>query len=90
MVDNQAYISRIERQISEWRDQLDTLRDKADKADAQEKVQKSKTMEHLRSLVEDVEKKVHEARLATERSTDKLKADIEEMVQETREEFKRA
>jgi hypothetical protein len=88
MAEYETNINRIESEVSGWRDTLEKLREKADKADARDKIELSKQLEHLRSLVEEVEKRMHEIRLAREGESDDQKERLGQMVQETRREFK--
>lgn len=83
-------VNRIEQDVSGWRDRLEKLREKADKAEARDMVELSKQLENLRSLVEDVERHIHEVKLARDESSDDARERLERAVQQTRSAFQKA
>ncbi len=72
-----AYEKKIEAQLNEWKTDIDKMKAKADKADAQAQLEYYKQIENLRTKQEDAKKKLAELKAAGEDAWEDLKAGLD-------------
>lgn len=91
----EAYQEKMEAQLKEWQARIDTLKAKADKAQADQKVKYYEKVESLRMKQMTANEKLRELRQASEGAWEDLKAgmemawdDLKLSVEEARKKFK--
>ena len=72
-----AYEKKLEAQLKEWKTDIDKMKAKADKADAEAKLEYYKQIEDLRTKQEAAQKKLTELKAAGESAWEDLKAGID-------------
>ncbi|MCF8114716.1 MAG: coiled coil domain-containing protein [Desulfotignum sp.] len=77
MSKKEAYEKKLEAQLKEWKTDIDKMKAKADKADAEAKLEYYKQIEDLRSKQEAVQKKLTELKAAGESAWEDLKSGID-------------
>ena len=73
----EAYEKKIEAQLNEWKTDIDKMKAKADKADAEAKLAYYKQIEELRTRQEVAQKKLAELKASGEDAWEDLKAGID-------------
>ncbi len=73
----EAYEKKIEAQLKEWKIDIDKMKAKADKADAEAKLEYYKQIEDLRTKQEAAQKKLTELKSTGEAAWEDLKAGID-------------
>jgi len=73
----QAYEQKLQAQLDEWGTEIDKLKAKADKAEANAQLEYYKQIEELRSMQEAANKKLVEIKNASDDAWEDLKADLE-------------
>jgi uncharacterized coiled-coil DUF342 family protein len=77
MSKKEAYEQKLEAQLKEWKTDIDKMKAKADKADAEAKLEYYKQIEDLRTKQEAVQKKLTELKTAGESAWEDLKSGID-------------
>jgi hypothetical protein len=77
MSKKEAYEKKLEAQLQEWKTDIDKMKAKADKADAEAKLEYYKQIEELRTKQEAAQKKLTELKAAGESAWEDLKAGID-------------
>jgi chromosome segregation ATPase len=77
MTKKEAYEKKLEAQLKEWKTDIDKMKAKADKADAEAKLEYYKQIEDLRTKQEAVQKKLTELKTAGESAWEDLKSGID-------------
>ncbi|MCF8093714.1 MAG: coiled coil domain-containing protein [Desulfotignum sp.] len=77
MSKKEAYEKKLEAQLKEWKTDIDKMKAKADKADAEAKLEYYKQIEDLQSKQEAVQKKLTELKAADESAWEDLKSGID-------------
>jgi predicted ATP-binding protein involved in virulence len=77
MSKREAYEQKLEAQLKEWKIDIDKMKAKADKADAQARLEYYKKIEELRTKQEAAQKKLTELKAAGEDAWEDLKAGID-------------
>ena len=72
-----AYEKKLEAQLKEWKTDIDKMKAKADKADAEAKLEYYKQIEDLRTQQEAAQKKLTELKAAGESAWEDLKSGID-------------
>ena len=72
-----AYEKKLEAQLKEWKTDIDKMKAKADKADAEAKLEYYKQIEDLRTKQEAAQKKLTELKASGESAWEDLKAGID-------------
>ena len=73
----EAYEQKLEAQLKEWKIDIDKMKAKADKSDAQARLEYYKKIEELRTKQEAAQKKLTELKAAGEDAWEDLKAGID-------------
>jgi hypothetical protein len=73
----QEYQKKLQAQLDEWSADIDKLKAKADKAEADAKLDYQKQVEHLRSMKEDASKKMSELNRASDVAWEDLKSGMD-------------
>lgn len=73
----QAYEQKLKAQLDEWKTEIDNLKARADKAEADVQLEYYKQIESLREKQETARNKLHELENASEDAWEDLKAGIE-------------
>ena len=77
MSKKEAYEKKLEAQLKEWKTDIDKMKAKAEKADAEARLEYYKQIEDLRSKQEAVQKKLTELKAAGESAWEDLKSGID-------------
>jgi uncharacterized coiled-coil DUF342 family protein len=77
MEDKDAYIQKLHARLDEWNAEIDKLKSKADKAEAESRIEFQKQIENLRQRRQEAEKKVDEVRAAGEWAWEDLKSGVQ-------------
>jgi dGTP triphosphohydrolase len=77
MSKKEAYEKKIEAQLKEWKTDIDKMKAKAEKADAEAKLEYYKQIEELRTRQEAAQKKLTELKGTGEEAWEDLKVGIE-------------
>jgi chromosome segregation ATPase len=77
MSKKEAYEKKLEAQLQEWKTDIDKMKAKADKADAEAKLEYYKQIEDLRTKQEAAQKKLTELKAAGESAWEDLKSGID-------------
>lgn len=72
-----AYLQKIEAQLKEWKSEIDKIKAKADKADADAKLEYYEQIEELRTKQQAAQEKFTELKDAGEDAWEDLKAGVE-------------
>ena len=72
-----AYIQKIEAQLEEWKSEIDKIKAKADKADAEAKLEYYEQIEELRTKQQAAQEKFTQLKDAGEDAWEDLKAGVE-------------
>ena len=73
----EAYEKKLQAQLDEWNTEIDKLKAKADKTEADAQLEYHKQIEELRSMQEAAKSKLAELKEASDDSWEDLKADID-------------
>jgi hypothetical protein len=73
----ESYVKKIEAQLAEWKVEIDKLKAKADKAEADAQIQYYKQIEDIRVKQEAARKKLDELKEAGEDAYEDLKAGLD-------------
>ena len=77
MEDKDAYIKKLHARLDEWSAEIDKLRAKADKAEAQSRIEFQNQIENLQHRRQEAEKKASEVREAGEGAWEDLKSGVQ-------------
>ncbi len=72
-----AYLQKIDAQMEEWKTEIDKMKAKADKADADAKLKYYEQIEELRTKQQAAQEKLRELRNSSEDAWEDLKAGFE-------------
>ena len=72
-----AYLQKIEAQLAEWKSEIDKMKAKADKADAEAKLEYYEQIEELRTKQQAAQEKFTQLKDAGEDAWEDLKAGVE-------------
>jgi chromosome segregation ATPase len=87
MADKQTYIERINRELDQFRSQLNELKAKAQAAEADAKVAYSKKLEYAKARLRDTEGKINELQISRTDAWEPLRHEVEESLSQLRETF---
>jgi uncharacterized coiled-coil DUF342 family protein len=95
LTDKDAYVQKLHATLDEWNAEIDTLKTKADKAEADSRVEYQKQIDNLRDKRAQAEQKLNEVREAGAGAWEDLKAgaqgawdSMEEALKSARSKFK--
>ena len=77
MADKDAYVQKLHAKLDEWNAEIDKLKVKADKAEADSRAEYKQQVENLQNKREDAEKKLREIREASEGAWEDLKTGVQ-------------
>ena len=77
MSNRDAYVQKLKAKMDEWNAEIDKVAAKADRADAEAKIEYHKQLEDLRAKRKDVEEKIAELQQAGESAWEDLKQGLE-------------
>ena len=77
-----AYQEKIQAELREWQARVDTLKARADKAEAEKKVEYYEQIEALRSRQEQARQKLEELQAAGESAWEDLKAGVDSALED--------
>lgn len=73
----ESYQEKMDAQLAEWQAKIDTLKAKADKAEAKQKINYYEQIESLRTKQQKLQEKLDELRNAGEGAWEEVKAGVE-------------
>jgi hypothetical protein len=85
-----TYLQMVEEQVKEWKTGIDTLTARADKAEAQARIEYQKTLDNLKGKQTSAEGALKDLKEAGEESWEDLKKGFEEVREDMKESIKDA